>query len=81
MVRGLLAGIRVAGADRDRQPLEALAANARDQGNANDLLTKLPPEQAAEKARAAPVAWTSIATMPITPSRSQPSLVFPKEDL
>jgi NAD(P)-dependent dehydrogenase (short-subunit alcohol dehydrogenase family) len=31
--------------------------------------TSLPPEQAAEKA-GAPVAWTSIATMPITPSRS-----------
>lgn len=31
--------------------------------------TRLPPEQAAEKA-GAPVAWTSIATMPITPSRS-----------
>jgi NAD(P)-dependent dehydrogenase (short-subunit alcohol dehydrogenase family) len=31
--------------------------------------TGLPPEQAAEKA-GAPVAWTSIATMPITPSRS-----------
>ena len=30
---------------------------------------KLPPEEAAEKA-GAPVAWTSIATMPITPSRS-----------
>jgi NAD(P)-dependent dehydrogenase (short-subunit alcohol dehydrogenase family) len=30
---------------------------------------KLPPEQAAEKA-GAPVAWTSMATMPITPSRS-----------
>jgi NAD(P)-dependent dehydrogenase (short-subunit alcohol dehydrogenase family) len=30
--------------------------------------TKLPPEEAAEKA-GAPVAWTSIATMPITPSR------------
>jgi len=30
---------------------------------------KLPPEQAAENA-GAPVAWTSIATMPITPSRS-----------
>jgi NAD(P)-dependent dehydrogenase (short-subunit alcohol dehydrogenase family) len=30
---------------------------------------KLPPEQAAEKA-GAPVAWTSIATMPITPKRS-----------
>jgi NAD(P)-dependent dehydrogenase (short-subunit alcohol dehydrogenase family) len=29
----------------------------------------LPPEQAAERA-GAPVAWTSIATMPITPSRS-----------
>jgi NAD(P)-dependent dehydrogenase (short-subunit alcohol dehydrogenase family) len=29
----------------------------------------LPPEEAAEKA-GAPVAWTSIATMPITPSRS-----------
>jgi hypothetical protein len=31
--------------------------------------SSLPPEQAAEKA-GAPVAWTSIATMPITPSRS-----------
>jgi hypothetical protein len=31
--------------------------------------TTLPPEEAAEKA-GAPVAWTSIATMPITPSRS-----------
>jgi NAD(P)-dependent dehydrogenase (short-subunit alcohol dehydrogenase family) len=30
---------------------------------------ELPPEQAAERA-GAPVAWTSIATMPITPSRS-----------
>ncbi|HYZ41551.1 MAG TPA: SDR family oxidoreductase [Stellaceae bacterium] len=30
---------------------------------------KLPPQQAAEKA-GAPVAWTSIATMPITPRRS-----------
>ena len=30
---------------------------------------ELPPEQAAEKA-GAPVAWTSIATMPIRPSRS-----------
>ena len=29
----------------------------------------LPPEQAAEKA-GAPVTWTSIATMPITPNRS-----------
>ena len=33
---------------------------------------ELPSEQAAEKA-GAPVAWTSIATMPITPNRSQPS--------
>ena len=31
--------------------------------------TELPPEEAAEKA-GAPVAWTSIATMPIRPSRS-----------
>jgi hypothetical protein len=30
---------------------------------------ELPPEEAAERA-GAPVAWTSIATMPITPSRS-----------
>jgi len=29
----------------------------------------LPPEEAAEKA-GAPVAWTSIATMPIRPSRA-----------
>ena len=40
MVRGLLAaGIRVAGVDRDRQPLDALATSAREQGKADDLLT------------------------------------------
>ena len=40
MVRGLLAaGIRVAGVDRDREPLDALAASAREQGKADDLLT------------------------------------------
>jgi NAD(P)-dependent dehydrogenase (short-subunit alcohol dehydrogenase family) len=40
MTRGLLAtGIRVAGADRDREPLEALAASAREQGKAAELLT------------------------------------------
>jgi NAD(P)-dependent dehydrogenase (short-subunit alcohol dehydrogenase family) len=39
MTRALLAaGIRVAGVDRDREPLEALAANAREQGKADDLL-------------------------------------------
>jgi NAD(P)-dependent dehydrogenase (short-subunit alcohol dehydrogenase family) len=40
MVRGLLAaGIRVAGVDRDREPLEMLAASAREQGNAAELVT------------------------------------------
>jgi NAD(P)-dependent dehydrogenase (short-subunit alcohol dehydrogenase family) len=40
MVRGLLAaGVRVAGVDRDRQPLQTLAASAREQGKADDLLT------------------------------------------
>ena len=40
MTRALLAaGIRVAGVDRDREPLAALAANAREQGKADDLLT------------------------------------------
>ena len=40
MVRGLLgAGIRVAGVDRDRGPLEALAASAREQGKVDNLLT------------------------------------------
>ena len=40
MVRGLLAaGIRVTGVDRDRGPLEALAASAREQGKAAELLT------------------------------------------
>jgi NAD(P)-dependent dehydrogenase (short-subunit alcohol dehydrogenase family) len=40
MVRGLLAaGIQVAGVDRDRRPLEALAASAREQGKADHLLT------------------------------------------
>jgi NAD(P)-dependent dehydrogenase (short-subunit alcohol dehydrogenase family) len=40
MTRGLLAaGIRVASVDRDRKPLEALAASAREQGKADELLT------------------------------------------
>ena len=40
MVRGLLAaGIRVAGVDRDREPLAVLAANANEESNADDLLT------------------------------------------
>jgi NAD(P)-dependent dehydrogenase (short-subunit alcohol dehydrogenase family) len=40
MTRGLLAaGIQVAGVDRDREPLEALAASAREQGKAPQLLT------------------------------------------
>jgi NAD(P)-dependent dehydrogenase (short-subunit alcohol dehydrogenase family) len=40
MTRGLLAaGIRVAGVDRDREPLEALTANARQQGKGAGLLT------------------------------------------
>jgi len=40
MVRGLLAaGIRVAGVDRDREPLAVLAANATEESNADDLLT------------------------------------------
>jgi NAD(P)-dependent dehydrogenase (short-subunit alcohol dehydrogenase family) len=40
MTRGLLAaGIRVAGVDRDREPLEALAASAGEQGKADDLVT------------------------------------------
>jgi len=40
MTSGLLAaGIRVAGVDRDREPLEALAATAREHGKAPELLT------------------------------------------
>jgi NAD(P)-dependent dehydrogenase (short-subunit alcohol dehydrogenase family) len=40
MTQGLLAaGIRVAGVDRDREPLEALAASAGEQGKGDDLLT------------------------------------------
>src|SRR5438477_11776433 len=40
MTRALLAaGIRVAGVDRDREPLEALAASAREQGKGDDLFT------------------------------------------
>src|SRR5690349_9717450 len=40
MVQGLLsAGIRVAGVDRDREPLGALTASAREQGKAAELLT------------------------------------------
>jgi NAD(P)-dependent dehydrogenase (short-subunit alcohol dehydrogenase family) len=40
MTRGLLAaGIQVAGVDRDREPLEALAASTHEQGKAAELLT------------------------------------------
>src|SRR6202045_1986424 len=40
MVQGLLAaGIRVAGVDRDREPLRALAASAHAQEKADELLT------------------------------------------
>src|SRR5712675_1765164 len=40
MTRGLLAaGIKVAGVDRDHEPLEALATSAREQGKAAELLT------------------------------------------
>src|SRR5215469_14237138 len=40
MVRGLLvAGIRVVAVDRDRGPLETLAATSREQGKSADLLT------------------------------------------
>jgi NAD(P)-dependent dehydrogenase (short-subunit alcohol dehydrogenase family) len=40
ITRGLLAaGIRVAGVDRDREPLEALAASTHEQGKAAELLT------------------------------------------
>jgi NAD(P)-dependent dehydrogenase (short-subunit alcohol dehydrogenase family) len=40
MTRALLAeGIRVAAVDRDREPLEALAANMREQGKVAELLT------------------------------------------
>src|SRR5271166_2020721 len=40
MVRGLLAAdIRVAGVDRDRDPLGGLAAVAREQGKADELIT------------------------------------------
>src|SRR5205085_7313363 len=53
MTRALLAaGIRVAGVDRDREPLEALAANAREQGKLTALLsiqTDLTSDSAAEE--------------------------------
>jgi NAD(P)-dependent dehydrogenase (short-subunit alcohol dehydrogenase family) len=40
MVQGLMsAGVRVAGVDRDREPTETLAANAREQGKAAGPLT------------------------------------------
>ena len=40
MTRGLLAaGIRVAGVDRDHDPLEELAASAHEQGKVAELLT------------------------------------------
>src|SRR6266849_3044959 len=40
MTRGLLAaGVQVAAVDRDREPLEALTATAREQGKATELLT------------------------------------------
>ncbi len=44
MVRGLLAaGIQVAGVDRDRDPLEALAASACEHGKAAELLSRSGP--------------------------------------
>ena len=46
-------------------PAEAVFLDAKTEAELSDL----PPEEAAENA-GAPVAWTSIATMPITPSRS-----------
>jgi NAD(P)-dependent dehydrogenase (short-subunit alcohol dehydrogenase family) len=53
MVRGLLsAGIQVAGVDRDREPLEALAASTGEQRKADDLLiiqTDLTSDSAAEE--------------------------------
>src|ERR1700746_2784725 len=39
ITRGLIAAGQVAGVDRDREPLEALAASARQQGKAAELLT------------------------------------------
>ena len=40
MTHGLVAaGIRAAGVDRDREPLEALAAGTHEQDKADDLLT------------------------------------------
>jgi NAD(P)-dependent dehydrogenase (short-subunit alcohol dehydrogenase family) len=40
MVPGLLAaGVRVAGVDRDREPLDALSASAHEHGKGDDLLT------------------------------------------
>jgi NAD(P)-dependent dehydrogenase (short-subunit alcohol dehydrogenase family) len=55
-------------------PLVWLVSNAAGKVTGQRFLavhwdTKLPTDEAAEKA-GAPVAWTSIATMPITPSRS-----------
>src|SRR5437773_6528762 len=53
MTRGLLAaGIRVAGVDRDTEPLEALSAMAREQGKAAELLiiqTDLSSDSAADE--------------------------------
>jgi hypothetical protein len=72
----------VAGFDRDKliqpeimaPPLVWLVSDAAGNVSGRRFLAihwdpALAPEQAAEKA-GAPVAWTSIATMPITPSRS-----------
>ena len=72
----------VAGFDRDKliqpeimaPPLVWLVSDAAGNVSGRRFLaihwdTGLAPEQAAEKA-GAPVAWTSIATMPVTPSRS-----------
>ena len=64
MTRALLtAGIRVAGVDRDREPLEALAANAREVGKAADLLTiqtDLTSDAAASSTRRGPGAERSL---------------------
>jgi len=81
MVRGLLAaGIRVAGVDRDREPLAVLAANANEESNADDLLTiptDLTSDSAAEEITKATRDWFGHIDILVNNAGIGPSAIRP----
>jgi NAD(P)-dependent dehydrogenase (short-subunit alcohol dehydrogenase family) len=81
MVRGLLAaGNRVAGVDRDREPMEALAASAREEGKADHLLT-LQTDLANDVAAGEITEATRIGSGALTSWSTMPALVRVQFDL